>query len=106
MNDVRKGEIIRKTGETEIKLLLNIDGTGAGDIDSGIPFLDHMLHLLAVHSLCDLELKARGDLKVDDHHTVEDIGICLGEALKQALADKKRIHRYGEATIPMDEALA
>ncbi|MDR1615815.1 MAG: imidazoleglycerol-phosphate dehydratase HisB [Syntrophomonadaceae bacterium] len=106
MNDIRKSEIIRKTSETEITLSLNIDGNGVGDIDSGIPFLDHMLHLLAVHSLCDLELKARGDLRVDDHHTVEDIGICLGEALKQAIADKERIHRYGAAAIPMDEALA
>lgn len=106
MTAARKGEVHRKTGETDIELYLNVDGTGQAQIETGVPFLDHMLTLLAVHSLCDLRLKAQGDLAVDDHHTVEDIGICLGEAFKQALEHKQGICRYGEATIPMDEALA
>ncbi|WP_054692375.1 imidazoleglycerol-phosphate dehydratase HisB [Syntrophomonas palmitatica] len=103
---MRMGEVLRKTGETEILLQIELDGTGANQIDTEIPFLNHMLTLLAVHSLCNLKVAARGDLDVDDHHSVEDIGICLGEALKTAVGDKRGINRYGEATVPMDEALA
>lgn len=102
----RIAEIKRKTRETEMFVELNLDGTGQHQVDTEITFLSHMLTLFAVHSLCDLKLAARGDMDVDDHHTVEDIGICLGECIKTALGDKKGIRRYGEATIPMDEALA
>ncbi len=102
----RVGEIHRKTGETEILVQIELDGTGSYQIDTPIPFLSHMLTLLSVHSLCNLKVIAQGDTDVDDHHTVEDIGICLGEAIKMALQDKKGINRYGEAVIPMDEALA
>jgi len=106
MMENRVGEIARKTGETEVLLQIELDGNGVYQIDTEIPFLSHMLTLFAVHSLCNLKVVARGDLKVDDHHSTEDIGISLGEALKLALGDKKGIKRYGEATIPMDEALA
>ena len=85
---------------------MELDGTGSYQIDTPIPFLSHMLTLLSVHSLCNLKVIAQGDTDVDDHHTVEDIGICLGEAIKMAVQDKKGINRYGEAVIPMDEALA
>lgn len=102
---IRNGEIERKTTETDVKLLLVLDGTGQHDIDTEVPFFSHMLTLFSVHSLCDLKVKARGDITVDDHHTVEDVGICFGQALKQALEDKKGINRYGEATVPMDETL-
>ncbi|MDD3852607.1 MAG: imidazoleglycerol-phosphate dehydratase HisB [Syntrophomonadaceae bacterium] len=101
----RTAEIKRQTRETDIELRLEIDGTGNYDIDVPIPFLGHMLTLFTVHSLCNLQLTAKGDIEVDDHHTVEDIGICLGQALKEAVGDKKGINRYGEATVPMDEAL-
>jgi len=102
----RIGEIHRKTGETEILVQVELDGTGSYQIDTPIPFFSHMLTLLSVHSLCNLKVIAQGDIDVDDHHTVEDIGICLGEAIKMALQDKNGINRYGEAVIPMDEALA
>ncbi len=102
----RIGEIKRKTRETEVFVELDLDGTGLHQIDTEITFLSHMLTLFSVHSLCNLKLAARGDMEVDDHHTVEDIGICLGEAIKQAMGGKKGITRYGSATIPMDEALA
>jgi imidazoleglycerol-phosphate dehydratase len=102
----RTAEIKRKTRETEIALRLELDGTGRYEIDTGVPFLEHMLALFAAHSLCDLTLQARGDTAVDDHHTVEDIGICLGQAIKECLGDKKGINRYGSALVPMDEALA
>ena len=102
----RVGEIHRKTGETEILVKVELDGTGSYQIDTPIPFLSHMLTLLSVHSLCNLKVTAHGDIDVDDHHTVEDIGICLGEAIKMAVQDKKGINRYGEATVPMDESLA
>ncbi|MGI6452110.1 MAG: imidazoleglycerol-phosphate dehydratase HisB [Syntrophomonadaceae bacterium] len=105
MEEVRTGEIQRKTGETEILVQLELDGTGNHHIDTEIPFFSHMLTLFSVHSLCNLKVIARGDIEVDDHHTVEDIGICMGEAFKQALNEKKGINRYGEATVPMDEAL-
>jgi imidazoleglycerol-phosphate dehydratase len=96
----------RETAETSISVDLVLDGSGAGDIDTGIPFFDHMLVLLAKHSLFDLTIRARGDLAVDFHHTVEDTGIVLGEALGAALSTKKGIRRYGWARIPMDETLA
>jgi imidazoleglycerol-phosphate dehydratase len=102
---VRKGEIHRKTGETEIKVNMNLDGEGIGRINTPIPFLNHMLELFTKHSLFDLELTASGDVEVDFHHTVEDIGICLGKAFNKALGDKRGIKRFCSAFIPMDEAL-
>jgi len=101
----RTSKIIRKTGETNISLSLDIDGTGKSSVTTGIPFFDHMLKLFAKHGLFDLDVKAKGDIEVDYHHTVEDIGICLGQAFKQALGDKKGINRYSEAKVPMDESL-
>jgi Imidazoleglycerol-phosphate dehydratase len=107
MADLKRiGEIKRKTRETEIFVELELDGNGLHQIDTAITFLGHMLTLFSVHSLCNLKLAARGDMEVDDHHTVEDIGICLGEAIKMAVGEKNGINRYGEATVPMDEALA
>lgn len=97
--------IKRVTKETNITGKLNIDGIGKYDIKTGIGFLDHMLELFSKHGLFDLELKAKGDLRVDIHHTNEDVGICLGEAFKKALSDKKGIKRFGQASVPMDEAL-
>ncbi len=102
----RRAEIERKTAETQISIKLNLDGEGTCDIATGIGFLDHMLTLLAKHSFMNLTVKAKGDLEVDSHHTVEDIGIVLGEALREALGDKAGIHRYGNCFIPMDETLA
>jgi imidazoleglycerol-phosphate dehydratase len=101
----RTAHVFRETGETRIDLRLDLDGTGRAEVSTGIGFFDHMLTLLAKHSLIDLTLEARGDLHVDSHHTVEDVGICLGKALNQALGDKAGIRRYGNATLPMDEAL-
>ncbi len=101
-----KSHVARKTRETDIVLELELDGSGQVDIDSGIPFLDHMLHLFAAHGFFDLTLKAKGDLEIDDHHTVEDIGICLGQAFRQALQERPGFRRYGFARVPMDEALA
>ena len=105
MQKQRKADIRRTTKETEVRLELNLDGTGQADISSGIGFLDHMMTLLAVHSRMDILLRASGDLEVDEHHCVEDIAICLGHCLHEALGDKVGINRYGEATIPMDESL-
>jgi imidazoleglycerol-phosphate dehydratase len=102
----RTAHIERRTAETSIDLTLNLDGTGAGEISTSVPFLDHMLMLLKGHGFFDLTLQAQGDVEIDDHHTVEDIGICLGEAFKQALGDKKGLRRYGRCTMPMHEALA
>lgn len=102
----RAAELKRKTAETDIALKLELDGEGNSKINTGIGFLDHMLTLFSKHGLFDLELDARGDLQVDAHHTVEDIGIVLGQALKQALGDKSSIRRYGTSHVPMDEALA
>ena len=102
----RQAKIERKTKETQILLRLELDGTGEAKIDTGIPFMDHMLTLLAAHGFMDMELDAKGDTEVDNHHTVEDLGICLGMAIKEALNEKRGIRRYGEATVPMDEALA
>ena len=102
----RKATVKRRTKETDIEVSLDIDGTGEVDVQTGVGFLDHMLDHLGKHSLSDLTVKAAGDLKVDDHHTTEDVGLCLGEALAKCLADKGGIHRYGSASVPMDEALA
>lgn len=106
LDNNRIGEVQRKTSETEVLLQVELDGTGNHQIDTEIPFLNHMLTLFSFHSLCNLKVMARGDIEVDDHHSVEDIAICLGQALKIALGDKKGINRYGEATVPMDESLA
>ncbi len=103
---MRKAAIKRKTKETNISLDLNLDGRGSYSINTSIPFLDHMLSLMCKHGLFDIKLKAKGDIAIDDHHTMEDIGIVLGKALKQALGDMKGIARYGQASVPMDEALA
>ena len=102
---MRQASIERKTGETEIALTLNLDGTGKADMDTGVGFLNHMLELLAFHGQFDLTVKCQGDTQVDDHHSVEDIGIALGQAFLQALGDKKGIARYGNFLLPMDEAL-
>jgi imidazoleglycerol-phosphate dehydratase len=102
----RTATIERKTAETNIRLRLDLDGTGQADVATGVGFLDHMLTLLAKHSATDLSVRAEGDLEVDQHHTVEDVGICLGQALKQALGDKAGIRRYGHFTLPMEETLA
>jgi imidazoleglycerol-phosphate dehydratase len=102
----RTGETTRKTNETDIRVRLALDGTGRAAIRTGIGFFDHMLEALARHSLYDLEVRAEGDLHVDAHHTVEDVGIVLGQALAQALGDRRGIRRYGEATVPLDDALA
>jgi imidazoleglycerol-phosphate dehydratase len=102
----RRAEVKRKTKETEIALKLDLDGTGRYRIDTGISFFDHMLSLLAHHSRVDLSVKAKGDLHVDHHHTVEDVGICLGEGIRKAMGEAKGIHRYGMAITPMDETLA
>lgn len=101
----RTAEITRETAETSIRLSLNIDGTGECDIQTGVGFFDHMLTLLSRHSLLDLTIKADGDLHVDHHHTVEDVGICLGQAIAQAIGDKVGILRYGDITLPMEETL-
>lgn len=102
---MRKAVIERKTAETDIFLRINLDGKGKSDIDTGIGFFDHMLVALSRHSFIDMELKVKGDLYVDTHHTVEDTGIVFGNALKEALGDKKGIKRYGSCILPMDEAL-
>ena len=102
---MREAQITRKTAETDIKLKLGLEGTGKSAVDTGVDFLDHMLTLFARHSGFDLEVTCKGDTCVDDHHSVEDIGICLGTALCQALGDKKGVRRYGDITLPMDEAL-
>lgn len=102
---MRTASIARKTAETDIQLTLNLDGTGKSEISSGCGFLDHMLTLFARHGRFDLTLNCKGDTQVDDHHTVEDIGICLGDALAQALGDKRGVTRYGSTMLPMDEAL-
>ena len=96
----------RKTTETEINVELNLDGMGSYEVDTGVGFLDHMLAHLSKHSKIDLVIKAKGDLKVDAHHTVEDVGICLGEAITCALGDKKGIARYGNSSVPMEDAMA
>lgn len=103
---MRNAEIERITSETNVAVKLQLDGTGTADISTTVPFLDHMLNLFARHGLFDLQVKAQGDTEIDAHHTVEDVGIVLGEAVKQALGDKQGIARYGTAVVPMDETLA
>ena len=103
---MRKASINRNTKETSIKVAVNLDGSGKASIKTGIGFLDHMMEQIAKHSLIDIDLKAKGDLHIDLHHTTEDSGIAFGEALKKALGDKKGIKRYASATIPMDETLS
>lgn len=102
----RKAEIKRITKETDIRVAIDLDGTGVSAIATGVPFLDHMLDLFSRHGLFDLEIQCKGDLHIDDHHSVEDIAICLGRAVADALGDKKGIVRYGAAYVPMDETLA
>ena len=102
---MRKSDISRKTAETDIRLTLTLDGTGKSDIQTGVGFLDHMLTLFARHGAFDLSLSCQGDTNVDDHHSVEDIGIALGEAFREPLGEKRGVRRYGDVTLPMDEAL-
>jgi len=102
---MRTASIARKTSETDIVVELNLDGAGSVDVATGVPFFDHMLSALGRHGLLDLTVKAQGDLEVDAHHTVEDVGICIGQAIADALADKVGIRRFGSALVPMDEAL-
>lgn len=102
----RVGKLTRKTKETEISLALQVDGIGQANLKTGVPFLEHMLDLFAKHGKFNLSVEARGDTYIDDHHTVEDIAICLGQALREALGDKRGIRRYGNAFVPMDEALS
>jgi imidazoleglycerol-phosphate dehydratase len=105
-DDSRTAKVSRRTNETKVDLSINLDGSGRASVATGVGFFDHMLDLLARHSLIDLDVKAQGDLHVDQHHTVEDVGLVLGQALEKALGDKRGIHRYGSATVPMDESLA
>ena len=102
----RLASVTRATGESRVELQLDLDGTGRSRVETGVPFYDHMLTALSAHSLVDLEVSATGDVDVDAHHTVEDVAICLGQALAQALGDKAGISRYGDALVPLDEALA
>ena len=102
----RQATVNRDTLETQITVAVNLDGSGASDFDTGIPFLEHMLDQIARHGLIDLEIRAKGDLEIDDHHTVEDIGITLGQAVDRAVGDKRGILRYGHAYVPLDEALS
>jgi len=102
---MRKATIQRKTTETEVSVAIDLDGKGEGRIDTSVPFLDHMLNLFARHGLVDLTVRSQGDTGIDDHHLVEDVGICLGQAIRKALGDRKGISRYGAATVPMDESL-
>ncbi|MGG0888281.1 imidazoleglycerol-phosphate dehydratase HisB [Cytobacillus horneckiae] len=102
----RTSELRRKTNETNIQLSINIDGEGSSNLETGVPFMTHMLDLFAKHGQFDLMIDAKGDVEIDDHHTTEDIGICLGQAINEALGDKRGIKRYGNSFVPMDEALA
>ncbi|MDP2399165.1 MAG: imidazoleglycerol-phosphate dehydratase HisB [Burkholderiales bacterium] len=102
----RKAQVTRNTQETQISVKLDLDGSGQANLASGVPFLDHMLDQIARHGLVDLEVKAKGDLHIDAHHTVEDIGIALGQAFAKAVGDKKGVRRYGHAYVPLDEALS
>ena len=102
---MRKGAVSRKTNETAVDVEVDLDGTGVAKIATGVGFFDHMLDQLARHSLVDMNIAAKGDLHIDDHHTVEDVGIALGQALKQALGDKRRVTRYADCLLPMDETL-
>jgi imidazoleglycerol-phosphate dehydratase len=104
-NSKRTASITRVTGETDVQVTVNLDGTGECQVDTGVPFLDHMLHQLCSHGLLDLEIKAKGDYEIDDHHTNEDVGITLGQAIAQAIGDRKGIQRFGHFVAPLDEAL-
>ena len=106
MSMPRKAEVVRDTSETQIRVAINIDGTGQQKLNTGVPFLDHMLDQIARHGLIDLDIEAKGDLHIDAHHTVEDVGIALGQAFAKAMGDKKGIRRYGHAYVPLDEALS
>ena len=103
---MRTADVSRETAETQIRVSLNLDGTGARTLDSGLPFLDHMLDQIARHGLIDLDIQAKGDLEIDAHHTVEDLGITLGQAFAKAIGDKRGVRRYGHAYVPLDEALS
>ena len=106
MSTVRTAEVTRNTGETQIRIAVNLDGTGVQSLNTGVPFLDHMLDQIARHGLIDMQVIASGDLHIDAHHTVEDVGITLGQAVAKAIGDKKGIVRYGYAYVPLDEALS
>ncbi|RJF99666.1 imidazoleglycerol-phosphate dehydratase HisB [Noviherbaspirillum saxi] len=106
MSTPRVAEVTRNTNETQIRVVINIDGTGQQKLNTGVPFLDHMLDQIARHGLIDLDIEAKGDLHIDAHHTVEDVGITLGQAFAKAVGDKKGIRRYGHAYVPLDEALS
>jgi imidazoleglycerol-phosphate dehydratase len=103
---MRLAEVVRNTSETQIRVKINLDGTGQQKLATGVPFLDHMLDQIARHGLIDLDIEAHGDLHIDDHHTVEDVGITLGQAVAKAIGDKKGIRRYGHSYVPLDEALS
>jgi imidazoleglycerol-phosphate dehydratase len=103
---MRKSEVVRNTKETQIRVLLDLDGTGAVRLATGLPFLEHMLEQIARHGLLDMEIEAKGDLHIDAHHTVEDVGIALGQAFAKAVGDKAGVFRYGHAYVPLDEALS
>lgn len=103
---MRKAEVIRNTLETQIRVAIDLDGSGVGKLATGVPFLDHMLDQIVRHGLIDLEVEAKGDLHIDAHHTVEDVGITIGQALAKAIGDRKGIRRYGHAYVPLDEALS
>jgi imidazoleglycerol-phosphate dehydratase len=106
MSTSRTAEVIRNTNETQIRVAINLDGSGKQSLQTGVPFLDHMLDQIARHGLIDLDIEAKGDLHIDAHHTVEDVGITLGQAFAKAIGDKKGIRRYGHAYVPLDEALS
>ena len=106
MTTPRTADVTRNTSETQVRVALNLDGTGVAKLNSGVPFLDHMLDQIARHGLIDLEVVATGDTHIDDHHTVEDVGITLGQAIAQAIGDKRGLTRYGHAYVPLDEALS
>jgi imidazoleglycerol-phosphate dehydratase len=106
MSTPRSAEVVRNTNETQIRIAINLDGSGQQKLDTGVPFLDHMLDQIARHGLIDLDIVATGDLHIDAHHTVEDVGITLGQAVAKAVGDKKGIRRYGHAYVPLDEALS
>ena len=106
MSTPRTAEVVRHTNETQIRVAINIDGSGQQKLNTGVPFLDHMLDQIARHGLIDLDIEAKGDLHIDAHHTVEDVGITLGQAFAKAIGDKKGIRRYGHAYVPLDEALS